>query len=1431
MSSPSIPIEARLDALRSRVRALVALHGIGKLGLVFAVSIFSLVLVDYLLALPAIPRVLLIAAALTALCLLAWKYLFRPLSRPLSHSDLAGRVEQTFPQFDDRLRSAISFAHAYHSGENSIESEKLRRATREQASQLAGDLDLRRAVSSAPARQAAVGGFVALLLLAGVTAITPPEYRAVALSRLLNPFTAPDWPRHTQIQMLSALPNRVAAGQRLDLSFRLSRGDHASARATLHTQYGDGPVRTELLARNRDGTFAASLDPRADGNDPASLRLWLSSGDDQTNPTVLTVIPRLALRSVLAVITPPSYANLPAAEHDLTQSPAQIVEGATVRLVLTFNRDLSTPPTLSIPSADARQPSTDIPTTDPTHSGPKASLTLRPAASLRFAVTATDTEGLTAPSLTEYEINVRPDQLPSIQIETPRRNEERTAAAIVPLAALAEDDFAIAEVKLLVRRLGDDARWTLPLVLDSAAQPGVDFAPATGTPQRARFRLGFDWPLSSVSPLRPGDVLEYNLTARDNFRITTETGTPPGTPPGSPPVTLVHDPVSSSRLRITIISPEELSARATEELRRAAEQIERLRQAQKRTAAETTQLAEESRDQPKLDEARQTQARRLNEQQSALAAQTRQIQSRLADLLQRLAENKVESKQLTETATDVQGLLQRAAEGPMTDAATELARSRSADKPERNQSLGKSTEAQARADRLLAQAAERLASLGSLRQTLENLSRLLDEQRGLGKESRDLARDNVGKTPEQMSPEDRAKLAELSAKQAELAQRSDKLLQEMDRQSQEMGKSDPQSAEAMKQAAQTGRQQQVSPSQSKAAQQMSQNQQSRAQQEQKRAEIGLEMMLSKLRDAERRKLETLTRKLAELTEQVAVLVRRQASHNLSNLQLRPDALNALPDGERKSLLAHTGLPELPPAPPAADALSGPQEQTERNTRSLADAAGEIETAEEIAALLSRAAGRMERAAVLLRGRDLPAAYEPPQLEALSTLVQALRKAVEAQAEAERQLRQQQRDTLRQLFQGIRDDQQALLTETRRLHDLVQPPNPGELPRAEALRLRQLPEQQAGLSKRASDLDRDLADLGSSIFVFTNKDIVSAMNEARAQLARPDTGKPAQSEQQRAIKQLDAILAALSVKPPEPEFEQPSAGGGGQGKGEARQRMPGEVELRLLKELQTQLNDDTRQTAAEGQAGKPPTDPLAQRQGDLRKMLGEMLEQASNGQFKLGPEPDRKRRLPEELANPADVDLQLDNELLEGKPHGEDADADSASAVDRMGRSRQRLADHDAGEITQRVQKAILGDIDKLIEESRRQQSQQQGQPGQGQPQPGQPRPQPGQPGSEQAGAAQGTQGQRSGGQGRSADGSRGSQPGGPGPTDPARAGGDLSERMAEWGGVTPRQRQAVIDGAGETVVEKYRALIDDYYRALAQKPTGRSNQPGGGGSR
>jgi len=320
------------------------------------------------------------------------------------------------------------------------------------------------------------------------------------------------------------------------------------------------------------------------------------------------------------------------------------------------------------------------------------------------------------------------------------------------------------------------------------------------------------------------------------------------------------------------------------------------------------------------------------------------------------------------------------------------------------------------------------------------------------------------------------------------------------------------------------------------------------------------------------------------------------------------------------------------------------------------------------------------------------------------------------------------------------------------------------------------------------------------------------------LAKPDTGAVTQAEQTRIAEQLQSMIDNLVEKPKQGKFAQKGSGGGTKG----GVKMPTETELRLLKGLQEAVNKGTTRVAAEPKkddARKRVLVDLGGRQGELRGLLDQLMQKASEGKVKLGPEPDNRDQLPEE-AKADDVedqelkDFLIKDEAKEGE--GEDTIGKSVKLTgDRMARSRQRLAlSNDPGQVTQTIQKKIIETLDQLIELSRQQQMQAQN-PKQGQAN--------AQKQQKQLGTAKVSQQQANQQQGKKP----GTQTGGQNPAQAStlnpgeRKDADLTqtlqEKLAEWGALTQRQRDAIIEGRSEQVIEKYRGLVEDYYRELGKK--------------
>ena len=1420
-----------LESVRRRVRLLAATYGVGLVVTAAVGLLVAAVTADWLLNLPAVPRAVLVLAAAVTVGWGVWRWLVRPLAATLSLNDVAGRVEQTYPQFQDRLRSTVDILL----GRDVPGSEVMKARVVSEATRLTQTVDLSRVVVAKPVWVSSAGAAAAAVVLAALVAAVGGDFTKLALSRLFVPFGAEAWPKSVVIQTVGDLPDRVTVGQRVDVNVRLSHGDRAGRRATIFYQYGDvaghfGPVQQEYMTRGDDGVYHASVDAKLPDTAIASaagqIKIWTESGDGRLDVSPVSVVQRLSIDHVDAEITPPAYANQPAVRVTLNQ-PATMTVGSTVRLTATFNKPLDehrpvTTELLTGGPADALKWTAASTTT--------VTASFTAVTSTRFHLHATDADGIRNAAAEEFELVVRPDQNPSVVLENPRRNEDCTPTAVIPMQAVAEDDFGVTAVTLVVDRLGDKRHWDVPLVRSSASTGGtqwvrVDTTAAAGGGDLIRYRANYEWDLSKGLPgadLKAGDTLEYYLAVTDNFALNGAT----------------HPAVASGHLRLNLISQDQLTQQATNAIQEAADQVVTIKRGQADTQRQTGELAKATANKPAMDQADQVAADRLSGQQGTLASQAKSVAAKVAEVRRRLDENRSTNEELKTTAKNVGDLLNRAAEGPMKNAANAVADAKAAPTPDaRQQAFKDANTNQVASAETLQKALDAMGKIGSLSRTIENLRDVLAAQQALSAATAEAGKATIGQTPEQMKPADKAKLDELAKQQAALAERTAKALDEMAKDAEKLAKSDPAASAAMKQAAATGQQQQVAPKQQQASKATSDNQQAKAQSAQKAAELGLQMVLADLKEAEKHKLDELNRKLAELQQQVAVLIRRQAGHNLDTVALSGPAGIKVDDGTRAALAESAERdPKLPPPVPELAALSGGQEQTERNARDVAHSAEDLPDGAGPADRLTDAADQMERAIVHLRAERLADAYSPPQVRALEALRVAKRTIDEQKKKSDEQQAGTKKEAIRQQFIALRVDQQAVNDRTKTVDSAPRNVD-GSRQRADLIALGQLPGDQGKVADRAAKLDEALASLNSVVYSWANRDIVRHMRAVKDALGKQEPGAVTQAKQKQIVDELDAMIADLMVKPEQSKFAQKAGPQKQKGGGAPSPSVPSEAELRLLKSLQESTNAATAEIAKAGHHEKSETMELGERQGDLRGLLDKLIQNASKGQTQLPPEPDNRDSLPEEKAavkagdNPDQVAEKIDDAELQGELIGPGAKAGPKKAADpehpeakpadggdhdlalvggRMARARQRLSiNDDPGAITQEIQKRILFNLDDLIEQARKKEAQQQNTP----PKPGEcdqpqqqakadpkaPKPAQPKPGPKKEGGTAPAQTAAAGG-------NPAERPGG---ADVARQEGRM------WGQPSPRERQAVSETNGERVLDKYKTLVDDYYRSMS----------------
>jgi hypothetical protein len=291
-----------LEMVRRRVRWLTVLFGVGLVATAAVVLLLTTVFADYVLNLHALPRLILVLLALSAAGYSLWHWVIQSMLARLSLNEVAGRIERTFPQYQDRLRSTIDILL----GQDVPGSDIMKQRVVSETTRLTQSLDLSRVVISRPVWYSAGAG-VGALLIALLIASMDPQYTRIAMQRLVSPFANNPWPKLVTIEMVGSLPDHASVGQRLDVNIHLTKGDKASRKATIFYQYGDetgghfGPIEQEYMTRGDDGVYHASVDARTPSDAAiGTVKVWMESGDDRLELNPVKIVQRLTISRVEA---------------------------------------------------------------------------------------------------------------------------------------------------------------------------------------------------------------------------------------------------------------------------------------------------------------------------------------------------------------------------------------------------------------------------------------------------------------------------------------------------------------------------------------------------------------------------------------------------------------------------------------------------------------------------------------------------------------------------------------------------------------------------------------------------------------------------------------------------------------------------------------------------------------------------------------------------------------------------------------------------------------------------------------------------------------------------------------------------------------------------------------------------------------------------
>ncbi len=708
---------------------------------------------------------------------------------------------------------------------------------------------------------------------------------------------------------------------------------------------------------------------------------------------------------------------------------------------------------------------------------------------------------------------------------------------------------------------------------------------------------------------------------------------------------------------------------------------------------------------------------------------------------------------------------------------------------------------------------ERLGRWDAYRRLHRDVAQLLRDQEDAAHRASEVGRRTLTRELRDLSPQDVADLHAAAARQLELARLLDRVLQKADQGAVELRKSDPLAADFVADALDEARRLAISGQMRDAGAQIQQNHIGQAAAAQEQIARDLQEVLDILANRRENELDRLVKKLRAVEADLSALEQRQeelhkqieATANDKNAEARNRQLQRL--GNLQQQL---------------------REETERVSRQLARL--QAEQAAQAAAL---AAKQMDEAGHRA-GQGSAADATRKAAEARRSLADARRQLAEQLRKSAAELAQEQAARLEDNVKHLRRQQENALDEAQRLRGLEQ--SQGQFTRSQALSVHELAQLQHSLQTDAARLGQQLS--AAAAFELALSGAAEDMGRAAESLDQRQTGPPTQEPQRRAIRRLDLLVEALKPEPPpekKDDGNSPAGGNGSKKQSPPGNRLPAVAELKLLKLMQQEIN--SRIEALQQAAADKPTPEqlreyaaLSKQQGHLaRIVLRSVPPPEQNIELQPEPPPEVKptyvvmvdqKQLKRELGAAAEGGKREQVQFAGTArrvlrtnwtrplfPNEKESDDPMLQIAQEMVEARQRIAKADSGAGTQQLQRQIVDDLDRLIQQARKKAC--QCKPGQCQSQPSERTPpgkQPPKPGSKPGNTPTNKPAAKSS-----------PRPSGKNATKRSDAAAETRAAMERlWYLLPQHAREQMLQSPGEEFAPKYELQIEEYFRRLSE---------------
>lgn len=418
-------LRKNLRRIAGRERNLALFTGVARTVISLLIFITVFFLLDWLLSLPRVARLILLAAGITGLLWVVRTYLLVPIKALMDEDIVALKVETRFPELQDRLISVVQLTRSEKELEDAGMSLDLLRRLESDTAELTATLNFSEIIDWDFVRKISLiaAGLVVVAVLAtsqfseyvmtaiSRMALTNRKYPTLTNIELVDPVTkilqGDDWP--LKVEIAGRIPYQV-------ILYRKSESDRGWEEIEMRPEMGS--------------TYSIMIEKIYE-----SFRYQVEAGDARTDKIDVAVLEPIKLKSLTVDVTPPGYTGLKPVKGALL-SAIEVAEGSLVKLTVHTTKKVISGQLL--PMSGGSVP------LKPISSGDGLSVEFTASVSMNFTVSAVDTDGLKNPEpLMIYRLEVRPDRSPKVAVTAPKGEKTSVPIGKWDVMYRIKDDYGV----------------------------------------------------------------------------------------------------------------------------------------------------------------------------------------------------------------------------------------------------------------------------------------------------------------------------------------------------------------------------------------------------------------------------------------------------------------------------------------------------------------------------------------------------------------------------------------------------------------------------------------------------------------------------------------------------------------------------------------------------------------------------------------------------------------------------------------------------------------------------------------------------------------------------------------------------------------------------------------------------------------------------